>query len=447
MQPEPVIEVQNLGKAYTIYRRPEDRFKQMLVRWKKYYEEYWALRDVSLTIRRGETVGIIGRNGSGKSTLLQMMCGTLGPTNGSVKISGRVAGLLELGAGFNPDFTGRENVFLAASVLGLTDQEIKERFSQITEFAGIGDFIDQPVKVYSSGMYARLAFAVAAHVDADILIVDEILAVGDAAFTQKCMRFIRKFKDQGTLLIVTHDTSAVLNLCDRVIWIDRGRLREEGNPKEICDNYLASLQTEMDDGSSLSIQSGGRRADATLSPADHRHEAIAPLHRDAVKVFDFDPDASWFGARGATVESVHLLNAAGGMAQTLSGGEEVTLRISCLAHVDIERPIVGFHCRDRLGQGLFGDNTYLTYQSRPMHIAAGNQFSATFSFRMPYLPTGDYSINVAVADGTQDDHVQQHWIDDAMFFRVTSSHVVRGLMGIPMTSIAIDVVPAPRLTD
>lgn len=205
MSSEIAIKAQGLGKSYLIYAKPQDRLKQMILRWRKYYQEYWAVQNVDLTIRRGEAVGIIGRNGSGKSTLLQMIAGTLQPNSGGLSVEGRVAPLLELGAGFNPEFTGRENVRLAAAILGLTASEIHERQDAIIDFAGIGDFVDQPVKTYSSGMFARLAFAVAAHVDADILIIDEILAVGDAAFTQKCMRFIRQFKEKGTLLFVSHD--------------------------------------------------------------------------------------------------------------------------------------------------------------------------------------------------------------------------------------------------
>src|SRR5262245_6270990 len=228
MSSELVIGAHGVGKAYNIYRRPEDRLKQMFFRRRRYYEEYWALRDVSLDVRRGETLGIVGRNGSGKSTFLQIACGTLEPTSGHIETRGRIAALLELGAGFNPEFTGRENVYLSASILGLTPAQVYERYPAIVDFAGIGDFLEQPIKTYSSGMQARLAFAVAAHVDADILIVDEVLAVGDAAFAQKCMRFIRRFKDRGTLLFVSHDVSAVVGLCDRAVWLDGGMVRDVG---------------------------------------------------------------------------------------------------------------------------------------------------------------------------------------------------------------------------
>ena len=215
MSSEIVLRAENLGKAYLIYPRPEDRLKQMIFRWKRYYSEYWALRGVSLEIRKGEAVGLIGRNGAGKSTFLQLATGIITPTEGQVSVEGRVAALLELGAGFNPEFTGAENVYLSATILGLTREEVDERFAAIAEFAAIGDFLHLPVKLYSSGMYARLAFAVAAHVDASVLIVDEILAVGDAAFAQKCMRFIRKFRENGTLIFVSHSPASVLSLCDR----------------------------------------------------------------------------------------------------------------------------------------------------------------------------------------------------------------------------------------
>lgn len=195
-----VIEVREVGKCYQIYERPEDRLKQMLWRGRRrYFREFWALRDVSFSVRRGETVGVIGRNGSGKSTLLKMLCGTLAPTAGTLAVRGRVAALLELGTGFNPEFTGRENVYLNAAILGLDDAEIEHYLPEILAFADIGEFIDQPVKTYSSGMAVRLAFAVAAHVRAEILIIDEALAVGDVFFVQKCMRFLRKFQESGTL--------------------------------------------------------------------------------------------------------------------------------------------------------------------------------------------------------------------------------------------------------
>lgn len=437
------IGVQGLGKAYTIYKKPEDRIKQMLWRnRRKFYDEYWALQGVDLEIRRGETVGIIGRNGSGKSTFLQMVCGTLTPSTGTVTVNGRVAALLELGAGFNPEFTGRENVYLAASVLGLDRARIDERYEAIAAFAGIGDFIEQPVKLYSSGMYARLAFAVAAHVDADILIVDEILAVGDAAFTQKCMRFIRQFKENGTLLFVSHDAASVMSLCDRAVWIDRGFLRETGPAKDVCHSYLASLYSEQEeDGGTFRI--GGTRRPPpgpVKARQDARHEELRQSTlRNEIAIFDFNPDAPWFGQRGATIEEVRLQDPSGGTLESLYGGEEVILRVDARAHADIDSPIVGFIVKDRLGQPLFGDNTFISYRTAPVHVPAGEAFSASFLFQFPYLPAGDYAVTVAIAAGTQEEHVQHHWMDEALFLKVVSTHLSRGLVGIPMHAIELTV--------
>ncbi|MGZ8187226.1 MAG: ABC transporter ATP-binding protein, partial [Methylosarcina sp.] len=244
------IKVENLSKCYQIYNQPQDRLKQSIVPRihrilgrapVNYFREFWALRGVSFEIKKGETVGIIGRNGSGKSTLLQLICGTLNPTGGSVQTHGRIAALLELGSGFNPEFTGRENVYMNAALLGLSKEQTDARFDDIISFADIGDFIEQPVKTYSSGMMVRLAFAVIAHVDADILVIDEALAVGDAFFTQKCMRFLRSFMKTGTVLFVSHSTNSIRSLCTHAIWIEKGNLLQQGSPKNICENYLEAF--------------------------------------------------------------------------------------------------------------------------------------------------------------------------------------------------------------
>lgn len=244
------IKVTNLSKRYEIYSTPRDRLKQFLLprlkklighQPKQYFKEFWAMRDVSFEIKKGETIGIIGRNGSGKSTLLQMICGTLSPTHGEVEVKGRIAALLELGSGFNPEFTGRENIHMNAAVLGLNTEEINSSFNDIVEFADIGDFIDQPVKTYSSGMFVRLAFSVAIHVQPDILIVDEALSVGDISFRNKCMEVIRGMVARGvTILFVTHDLGTLQLLCSRVLWLDHGRLISSGDPVRISQDYYVS---------------------------------------------------------------------------------------------------------------------------------------------------------------------------------------------------------------
>ncbi len=438
------IHAKDLGKAYQIFKKPEDRLKQMLWRGhRQFYEEFWALQGVDLEVERGETIGVIGRNGSGKSTFLQLVCGTLMPTSGCLTVNGRVAGLLELGAGFNPEFTGKENVYLAASVLGLTGAQIDERYESIADFAGIGDFMHHPVKIFSSGMYARLAFAVVAHVDSDILIIDEILAVGDAAFTQKCMRYLHRFKETGTLLFVSHDTASVTHLCDRVMWLDNGAVREIGPTKEVCHNYLAAVFHEKENADTFRI--GGSRklpSKPALPTRDPRHELLKnSAYRNTAEVFNFDPNAPWFGERGASIQEVILTDTDHSRLTTLEGGEEVFLKIYCVTERALRNPIVGFYVKDRLGQFLFGDNTYLSHRQDEIALQTGQTFQAKFRFQMPYLPTGDFSIVAAVAEGTQEDHLQHHWIDDALFFRVHSSHVARGLIGVPMLGIDLETTP------
>lgn len=440
MSSELVISAKGLSKAYHIYNKPSDRLMQMLFRGRKnFYSEFWALRDVSVEIKRGETIGLIGRNGSGKSTFLQIISGTLNPSAGDLTVNGRIAALLELGAGFNPEFTGKENVYLSASILGLSSDQIDQRYQAITEFAGIGDFVNQPVKIYSSGMYARLAFAVAAHVDADILVIDEILAVGDASFTQKCMKFIRGFKEKGTIFFVSHDTSSVVSLCDRALWLEGGKLLESGDPKEVCYRYMAAMQAETAPADTFRIGGSERPKVEIKVVKDQRQELLSSSNlKNIVEVFDFNPDAPWFGKRAASITKVELLDTSKNVLSTLEGGETVELRIEIKAEQNIISPIFGFYIKDKLGQNLFGDNTFLTYQGAALEIEAQQTASASFVFQMPFLPSGDFCIATAFAEGTQAEHTQQHWIDEALFFRVHSSHVSRGLVGIPMISITID---------
>jgi lipopolysaccharide transport system ATP-binding protein len=314
---ELVIDAQALGKCYHIYERPQDRLKQMLWRGRRcYYREFWALQDISFSVRHGETIGVIGRNGSGKSTLLKLLCNTLTPTTGRMTVSGRVAALLELGTGFNPEFTGRENVYLNAAILGLSDAEIEQYLPEIIEFADIGDFIDQPVKTYSSGMAVRLAFSVIAHVRADILIIDEALAVGDVFFVQKCMRFLREFQGRGTLFFVSHDTSAVVNLCDRVLWLDHGKLQETGSAKDVCEHYLATLRETQQSGgiakktvknnfikknqSTASYKSSVETFDQRLSIINQTK------FRNDIELFVFRREAKDYGVGAIHIESVQF---------------------------------------------------------------------------------------------------------------------------------------------
>jgi lipopolysaccharide transport system ATP-binding protein len=377
-------------------------------------------------------LGLIGRNGSGKSTLLQLVCGTLQPSTGTLEVRGRVAALLELGAGFIADFTGRENVWLAASILGLKDREIAARFEAIAAFAGIGDYMDQPVKHYSSGMYARLAFAVCAHVDADILVIDEVLAVGDAAFAQKCMRFLREFRRRGTLLFVSHDIGAVMNLCDRVIWLERGRVRGEGPARELCQAYLATM-SGLSSEDSEGFRIGGRGyGEAPQQPArDARWDGAS-----RIELFDFDPDAPWHGHGGATIDAAGFYRD-GQPLHAAAGGEEVELRIAGRADRLVASPIIGFLIRDRLGQILFGDNTFLAHRAEPPPLQAGQSFEARFTFTLPYLAEGEYSVAPSIIEGTQAEHIHVHWIENAIWLRAVASPIRRGLVAVPMLEIAL----------
>jgi lipopolysaccharide transport system ATP-binding protein len=444
------IRVQNLSKCYQIYDAPRDRLKQFVVprlqrlvrqEPRQYFREFWALKDVSFMVRRRETVGIIGRNGSGKSTLLQLICGTLYPSAGHIEVQGRVAALLELGSGFNPEFTGRENVYLNAGVLGLTHEETKERFAEIENFADIGDYIDQPVKTYSSGMVVRLAFAVIAHVDADILVIDEALAVGDAFFAQKCMRFLRDFMKVGTILFVSHDTGAVRNLCKTAIWLEKGQVLKEGSPREVCELYLeAFFEAQQGKGTTTRLKVVKNR-DRNRPAKDRRLEFINTSNlRNNLQLFAFDPEAAAFGQGGAIITNVGFFDERGSTLNWIVGGEVVCLEITAECNTSLSSPIIGFYIKDRLGQLLFGDNTYLNYLDEPQACEPGDSLRARFVFEMPRLASGNYTVTTAIANGTQQDHVQHHWIHDAVQFKSESTSVAGGLVGIPMRDIVLEVI-------
>jgi lipopolysaccharide transport system ATP-binding protein len=449
MSSDIAITVRNLSKCFQIYEKPRDRLKQFVLprlrlwsglRQKNYFREFWALEGVSFEVRRGETIGIIGRNGSGKSTLLQILCGTLYASVGEVQTTGRMAALLELGSGFNPEFTGRENVRLNAVILGLTEQEITRRFDDIVAFADIGEFLDQPVKTYSSGMMLRLAFAVMAHVDADILVIDEALAVGDAFFTQKCMRYLRKFMRTGTVLFVSHDTTSIRSLCNRAIWLEKGKVLRDGDPKEVSEAYLQAFYESQQGRSTTTRLKAAVARQVRDEIKDQRQDFInASNLRNDLEVFDFNPDSASFGQGGAQIVEVTLLDPADNRLAWIVGGEQVKLRVVAKANGSLDSPIIGFYVCDKLGQTLFGDNTFLSYVDAPVPCDAGESLQAEFCFQMPLLPPGNYSITVAVANGTQDQHVQHHWVHDALIFRSENSSVATGLIGIPMRAISLTV--------
>lgn len=436
-----VVSVSDLSKSYRLYETPFDRLKESFhpLR-KKYHRDFHALENVSFQVKQGETVGILGRNGSGKSTLLKILTGVLTPSAGTVDVKGRVLALLELGAGFNPELTGIENIYFNGMLLGASRLEMDARLDAILEFADIGEFIDQPVKTYSSGMYVRLAFAVIANMDADVLIIDEALSVGDAFFVQKCMRFLRRFIEQGTLIFVSHDAGAVTSLCDRAIWLDKGGMQLDGTPKEVTEAYLANLYEVQQGASSTNIVNNKSQQFAYDEFHDMRVDFInSSTLRNDIQLFKFEENENSFGKGGAEVKHVVILDEQDRPLSWCVGGEKVTLLIHCLTLELLKDPVVGFIVKDRLGQIIFADNTFLNYINRPQSVHSGQSIEARFSFRMPVLPNGDYSISVAIADGIQDEHVQHRWMNDALIFKVQASSVCHGLIGVPMNDISLVV--------
>ncbi|MBY4898115.1 ABC transporter ATP-binding protein [Cupriavidus sp. AU9028] len=400
------IHVENLGKCYQIYDRPHDRLKQSIVPRlrrmvgatpRSYAREFWALRDVSFDVRRGETVGIIGRNGSGKSTLLQMICGTVTPTTGAIRTNGRVAALLELGAGFNPEFTGRENVYLNAALLGLTQDEVEQRFDRIAAFADIGSFIESPVKQYSSGMFARLAFSVAIHVDPEILIVDEILAVGDAAFQRRCMAKFYEVRERGcTILFVSHDQYQVKSICQRALYLDSGRQVAFGPAGRTIDLYMIDMEK------SFATSEEAKALPAPAAQADGAEQAQPVSGEgtgDATAAEQPQPAIAAVGtlAQPFVISRVALLDADGGEIEEIQSGEEAVIEMDFRA---IDRGFAGgisfvFNLYRHDGLYICGSTTIMD-GLQPYPSGQGG----TVRVRFPDLPllSGRYKWRVAIND-------------------------------------------------
>lgn len=453
MSSSSAVFVDGLGKRYDIYDRPSDRLRQfVLPRLQRivarppqsYAREFWALRDVSFEIQRGDALGVIGRNGSGKSTLLQLITGVLTPTEGVARTNGRVAALLELGSGFNPDFTGRENVYLNGTVLGLSRDDLDRRFDAIAAFADIGDFMEQPVKTYSSGMFVRLAFAVIANVDADILVVDEALAVGDVFFTQKCMRFFKGFRERGgTTLFVSHDSPTVVNLCNRAIWLEKGCIQEHGEPENVCRSYLEQIYRERTPGSSKEREMPARSAGAAEhSSAPRRASSSSARTREVwshdqrdnpIAVSPFNRASPSIGLGGAQIVDAGFFAANSEPVFLLQGGEEARLSVFVLSKKTITFPAVGLVIKDRLGQYVFTESSSWAfenyYEKHQVEFREGERIRVDFHFPMPVLIEGDYSITLAVAQGLGHDHVQHHLIHDAIALKSVGSRLAHGIAG------------------
>ena len=398
------IKVEDLSKRYQIYNRPEDRLKQSIIPRmqalvgrppKTYFHEFWALRNVSFEISKGETVGIIGRNGSGKSTLLQLICGTLTPTSGKVMTNGRIAALLELGSGFNPEFTGRENIYLNGAILGLARDDIDARFDDIATFADIGEFIEQPVKMYSSGMYVRLAFAINIMSQPDIMIVDEALAVGDMKFQAKCMTALTRRQEAGTtVLFVSHDIRSIKSLCSRGIYLEHGEMKNIGTAGEVAESYLRMMREEM------------TAEQRSLSPASldmpERMESntidMQPTHGLVLKRSDeFDRRVSQFryGTGEAHITYVELLNAADETINLVEFDQNVKIRIFFEAYKQ-KKLSVNFILMDNKKNNITGSN-FLLAGEPVLEVRPGNCFQVDYSLRLP-LREGEYSVQAFLTE-------------------------------------------------
>lgn len=398
---------------------------------KEYHIPFYALQDIDLEVKRGETVGIIGRNGSGKSTMLQLICGILQPTTGVVEISGRVSALLELGAGFNPEFTGRDNVYLSTSLMGFTREDTDKRFQQIVDFAEIGDFIDQPVKTYSSGMFVRLAFATAISVDPDILIVDEALAVGDIFFQQKCMKYMKKMMEENTIVLVSHDMHSVSNLCDRVIVLEGGKKLYDGETSEGISLYTRLVHNEL----------FGRDASSATS-----FEGIPEKTVEIIRANEPDFD-QWIrvdnddrgGANDVIIYHVSVTKN-GEIFKTIECGEIVTVRMLIWARRPIEETIFGYTVKDRVGIALFGENS-VSLLDKPLFVDSG--FSLVkFQFKWPEVFSQEYTLTLGIGEGNHSyDHKIQCWAHNIFSFAaVTPGRYVHGMFNNNIESL--DVVKA-----
>ncbi len=407
------LRVENVSKQYRIYAYPGDRLKESLTRGRwKWHREFWALRNVSFEIERGTTTGIIGPNGSGKSTLLQIITGTLEPTHGSVWYDGRIAALLELGAGFNQEFTGIENVFMNASLMGFSRRETEELLPRIERFAEIGDFIHQPVKSYSSGMYVRLAFATAISTEPQILIIDEALSVGDALFQHRCLRRIKQMQESGTtILFVSHDPTAVKALCSRTILLNNGHVDADGGPAEVLNRYQGLIMEREEAYEAVESSINEDSPDQSDEDFHITKAVLRPTYRH--------------GDRSAEIISAEVLNDARQVADLVESGERLIARLRVRFNASIDEPVFGFLIRNRLGIHAYGANTEQKGLSFG-RVESGEVLEVAFAFDC-WLGSDLYSISFAVhsAEG-----ISYDWMDGVHFFRVATSVPVEGIANL-----------------
>ena len=439
MSSEVAIKVEGLSKCFEIYEKPRDRLKQFVLPYlykllgksaKQYFREFWALRDINFQIKKGETVGIVGRNGSGKSTLLQIICGTLSPSTGTVQANGRIAALLELGSGFNPEFTGRENVYLNGAVLGLSRSEIDSRFDAITEFADIGSFIDQPVKAYSSGMVVRLAFAVAINVDPQILVVDEALSVGDELFQRKCFSKIEAIRSSGaTILFVSHSGGTIVELCDRAILLDAGERLATDSPKKIVGRYQKLLYAPNDKRDAIRAEI--RLEDANQQVDSARLAKAGPIVLPTISQIEpaelsdsYDPalkpvSTIAYESYGAIIEDPAIYTSMGERVNNLTRGNTYYYRY----RVRFERPAsnvrFGMMIKTTTGIEMGGAASAASNRTSLPYVTSGSVFSVSFEFSCR-INKGVYFLNAGVVGDLNGSETYLHRLIDVAMFRVLS---------------------------
>lgn len=419
MSQPPAIRLNDISKCFKRYGKPIDRLKEALQPSKSRADEFWALRNISLEIERGETYGIIGQNGSGKSTLLQIIAGTLTPTSGTRQVNGRISALLELGSGFNPEFTGRQNVFLNGQILGLSQTEIANKFDDIAAFANIGEFIEQPVKSYSSGMMVRLAFAVAINVEPEILIVDEALSVGDVRFQARCMKRIRQLKESGvTILFVSHDASSVKMLCNQALLLNHGEQVMQGKPNKVVDRYVAMLSAEDPESIAEELKAIANR------------QTNKPDQPDSPSLKNVEEQPTAFsvhqhGNKQVHIEQVQLLNAEHQSTERFKRGEEMTIAISLIGQIETLDLIVGISIRNLLGVVVYGTNTeHLT--KKLLNLQAQESMEINFTFPCQ-INRGSYTLTVGVHS---EEGLSYDWVDEMIVFEVENDRKCDGMVDL-----------------
>lgn len=432
------IQVNNLVKTYKLYDKPSDRMKDALglCGKKKIYKVHDALKGVSLTINRGETVGIIGTNGSGKSTILKIITGVLNPTSGTVEVNGRISALLELGAGFNMEYNGIENVFLNGTMMGFSQKEIEKRLPAILEFADIGDYVNQPVKTYSSGMFVRLAFAVAINIDPEILIVDEALSVGDVFFQAKCYHKFEEFKEMGkTIVFVSHDLSSISKYCDRVVLLNQGVKLQEGSPKQIIDAYKQVLVgqyplPEIRNGFEEENSDCGEVETGETAENSHSFE------KTDQNANVLNPDLLEYGTKAAVIENYYLEDESGRKASAIIQGTVCTMHMDVKINRDIQSPIFAFSIKNIKGVEITGTNTMFE-KSFLENVHAGDRKHISFSQKID-LNGGEYLISLGVTGYENEDFVVYHRLYDVLNFTVISDKNPIGFYDMNSTIVVED---------